>query len=193
VPTARRSKSIRAALALTLFTFVGAVAPAGDSTPESGVPSAWRLSYRIPRDWVADRDTAAELNLSTLLVPDGETYRTAPAVITVAYQEKRPELPLPATLQEFFMAEMEPLLRMYPDLESQSWRPRSLDSTDLEYAGLEVFGDVPRYIRIVLVDAGDGFYAVHAQARLREDLDRDDLTRFFDSLLFLPKGPRAGS
>ena len=147
----------------------------------------------IPRNWVADLATATEMNLSALLVPQGETYRTAEALITVAYQEKHPGLPLPSTLQEFFMAEMEPLLRMYPDLESESWRPKSLDATDLDYAGLEVFGAVPRFIRIVMVDAGDGFYSVHAQVRLRRDLDRDDLAAFFDSLLFLPKRVATGS
>ena len=42
-----------------------------------------------------------------------------------------------------------------------------------------------------MVDAGDGFYSIHAQARYRPDLDGDDVRMFFDSLLFLPKRHRA--
>lgn len=191
--TASRSRRIRRAALLCVLAWSCGSVPAEESAPGSSGSSAWRLSYRIPRNWVADLATATEMNLSALLVPQGETYRTAGALITVAYQEKRPGLPLPSTLEEFFMAEMEPLLRMYPDLESESWRPKSLDGTDLDYAGLEVFGPVPRFIRIVMVDAGDGFYSVHAQVRLREDLDREDLAGFFDSLLFLPKRVGTGS
>jgi len=193
VRTARRSRPIQRALLVGLLVWSCGNALAEDSAPGGAGSPAWRLSYRIPRDWVADIATAAQMNLSTLLVPEGQTYRTAVALITVAYQEKRPELPLPSTLEEFFMAEMEPLLRMYPDLESESWRPKALDGTALDYAGLEVFGQVPRYIRIVMIDAGDGFYAVHAQVRHREDLDRADLAGFFDSLLFLPKRTATGS
>lgn len=186
-----RAILIRCAAAAVVASTCYPLASAGE--PDSSSAPAWRLSYRIPRDWVADRDTAAKMNLSTLLVPEGQTYQTASAIITVAYQEKRPGLPLPSTLEEFFMAEMAPLLRMFPDLESKSWRPHSIDSTELDYAGLEVFGDIPRKIRIVMVDAGDGFYSVHAQVGFLGDLERDDLNGFFDSLLFLPKHPRAGS
>ena len=186
-----RSILIRCAAVVLTVSTCYALTGAGESEPSSA--SGWRLSYRIPTDWIADRDTAAKMNLSTLLVPEGQTYQTASAIITVAYQAKRPELPLPKTLQEFFMAETAPLLRMFPDLESRSWRPHSVDSTDLDYAGLEVFGDIPRKIRIVMVDAGDGFYSVHAQVGFLGDLERDDLNGFFDSLLFLPKRPRAGS
>ena len=188
-----RSILIRCALGVLVAIGCHELTFAGEADTVSATASVWRLSYRIPRDWVADRDTAARMNLSTLLVPEGQTYQTASAIITVAYQEKRPELPLPSTLEEFFMAEMAPLLRMFPDLESRSWRPESVDSTDLDYAGLEVFGDIPRKLRIVMVDAGDGFYSVHAQVGFLGDLDRDDLNGFFDSLLFLPKPPRAGS
>ena len=48
-----------------------------------------------------------------------------------------------------------------------------------------------RSIRIVMVDAGDGFYSVHAQVSYRPDLDGDDVRMLFDSLLFLPKRYRA--
>ena len=188
-----RSMLIRCAAAVLVASTCYELTSAGESESGSAADSAWRLSYRIPRDWVADRDTAARMNLSTLLVPEGQTYQTASAIITVAYQEKRPELPLPSTLEEFFKAEMAPLLRMFPDLESKSWRPESVDSTDLDYAGLEVFGDIPRKLRIVMVDAGDGFYSVHAQVGFLGDLERDDLNGFFDSLLFLPKRRPAGS
>ncbi len=188
-----RSIFIHCAVAVSLFVGFGEGATAQVSESGRSEASAWRLSYRIPRNWVADRDTAARMKLNTLLLPEGRTYQTASALITVAYQEKRPGLPLPATLEEFFMAEMAPLLKMFPDLESKSWRPESVDSTNLDYAGLEVFGDIPRKIRIVMVDAGDGFYSVHAQVGSLGDLDREDLNGFFDSLLFLPKRPRAGS
>jgi hypothetical protein len=163
------------------------LAAADDSAPDTSGPSAWRLSYRIPRAWVSDPETAKTMNLTALLVPEGETYRTADRIITVAYQEKQPGLPLPSTLRQFFDSEMSQLLRMFPDLDSESWQPPSMQETDFHYAGLEIFGDIPRSIRIVMVDAGDGFYSIHAQVRYRPDLDGDDVRMFFDSLLFLPK------
>jgi hypothetical protein len=187
----RRTIRNRAAI-LCLGGFLFAVpAMADDSIPEPARSSAWRLSYRIPQHWVSDPEMAKKMNLTALLVPVGETYRTADRIITVAYQEKRPGLPIPSTLRQFFDSEMGQLLRMFPDLDSESWQPPSMKNTDFHYAGLEIFGDIPRSIRIVMVDAGDGFYSIHAQVRYREDLDKDDVQMFFDSLLFLPKRRRA--
>jgi hypothetical protein len=186
----RRTFSLRA-LAVTLAaSAVAGVVVAADAVPGADRSSSWRLSYRIPKDWVSDPDTADRMNLTALLLPEGETYQSADRIITVAYQEKRPGLPIPATLRQFFDSEMSQLLRMFPDLSSESWQPPSMEKTEFHYAGLEIFGDIPRSIRIVMVDAGDGFYSIHAQARYRPDLDGDDVRMFFDSLLFLPKrGP----
>jgi hypothetical protein len=188
----RRTVSIHALVLVISGLSVVGLAAADDSIPGADRSSAWRLSYRIPRHWVSDPGTAETLSLTALLVPEGETYQSADRIITVAYQEKRPGLPIPSTLRQFFDSEMSQLLRMFPDLDSESWHPPSMEKTEFHYAGLEIFGDIPRSIRIVMVDAGDGFYSIHAQARYRPDLDGDDVRMFFDSLLFLPKRRRAG-
>ena len=189
----RRTSSIRA---LVIVALCGLTAAGGtvadDAVPGADRSSSWRLSYRIPQRWVSDPDTAERLNLTALLLPEGETYQSADRIITVAYQEKRPGLPIPSTLRQFFDSEMSQLLRMFPDLSSESWQPASMERTEFHYAGLEIFGDIPRSIRIIMVDAGDGFYSIHAQARYRPDLDGHDVRMFFDSLLFLPKRHRAG-
>jgi hypothetical protein len=189
----QRTSSIRAlTIVLGLLTLAG-TAPADESVPGADRSRSWRLSYRIPQQWVSDPDTAETMNLTALLLPEGETFQTADRIITVAYQEKRPGLPIPSTLRQFFDSEMSQLLRMFPDLDSRSWQPPSMEKTEFHYAGLEIFGDIPRSIRIIMVDAGDGFYSIHAQARYRPDLDGDDVRMFFDSLLFLPKRGRAAS
>jgi len=187
----RSTISIRAFILFFCGLTVAGLTSADDSIPGADRSSAWRLSYRIPRHWVSDPEAAEKLNLTALLVPEGETFQSADRIITVAYQEKRPGLPIPSTLRQFFDSEMSQLLRMFPDLNSESWHPQSMEKTEFHYAGLEIFGDIPRSIRIVMVDAGDGFYSIHAQVRYRPDLDGDDVRMFFDSVLFLPKRHRA--
>jgi hypothetical protein len=187
----RSTVSIRALVLFLGGLTIAGLTSADDSIPGSDRSSAWRLSYRIPQNWVSDPEMAEKLNLTALLVPEGETFQSADRIITVAYQEKRPGLPIPSTLRQFFDSEMSQLVRMFPDLDSEPWHPLSMEKTEFHYAGLEIFGDIPRSIRIVMVDAGDGFYSVHAQVSYRPDLDGDDVRMFFDSLLFLPKRHRA--
>lgn len=173
------------AVALGAPSAAGAPATAGPGD----APASWRLSYSIPPRWSSDREGADRMQVAAVLVPEGHTFRDADAVITISFQEKRPGVPVPNTLEEFFMSEMSQLLRLFPDLESEGWRPPGFKHVRFEYAGLEIF-DVPRPLRIVLIDAGDGFYSVNASVSRREDLDRDDLRMFFDSLLMLPKRSR---
>lgn len=145
----------------------------------------WRLSYRIPRGWVSDREGAGKRALSALLMPEGTNLDSAEAVITIAFQGKRTSPFRQPSLKGFFMAEMRKLLLVFPDLKSESWKPSSLEATSLDVASLEISGVTPGPLRVVMIDAGDGYYSIHLSVRKHEDLERPDVRTFFESLLLL--------
>ena len=128
----RSTVSIRALVLFLGGLTIAGLTSADDSIPGSDRSSAWRLSYRIPQNWVSDPEMAEKLNLTALLVPEGETFQSADRIITVAYQEKRPGLPIPSTLRQFFDSEMSQLVRMFPDLDSEPWHPLSMEKTCTE-------------------------------------------------------------
>lgn len=155
----------------------GASAGVGDG------PRAWRLSYRIPGGWIADREAASRMQLAALLVPEGQPSGSADATITVAFESRSPFV---STLERFFKNQMAALLRLFPDLESKRWRPPNLEATSFDFASIEITGVLPGPTRVVMIDAGDGFYAINVTVRDRDDLERPDVRAFFDSLLLLP-------
>ena len=180
---------MRVRLFLTLATslFVTAVAlPAiGDAETRS---SSYRLSYRIPLGWASNHDLARKRELTALLLPGGKTTRTAEAVITIAFEGKRSGRPIPPTLKQYFYSEMSKLLRMFPEMKSIEWRPRSLDELELEVdvASLEMYVARRGPMRLVMIDVGDGYYSISLGVNEHELFDRDDIKDFFNSLELLP-------
>ncbi len=148
----------------------------------------WRLSYLVPDGWVSDSDAARRLSLSVLLHPEGAGPHSAEPVIAIAFHPKHDGPFAFPTLESFFMEHMRGLVSMFPDLVTERWIPESLKKVPLEVASLEIYGTQPGPLRIVLVDAGDGYYSIQVMARQLEDLDRPEVRAFFDSLLFLRAG-----
>jgi hypothetical protein len=129
------------------------------------------------------------MELTAVLRPQGGAAGGTDPVIRVAFDRKNPMLPWLSSLESYFKAEMMKILRFFPDVESERWKPPSLDPKEVRFASLEIFerdGGPPPPHRVVMIDAGDGFYSIDLEVNAREDLDRPDVRSFFESLLLIP-------
>lgn len=156
----------------------------GDSetTARAESASVWRLAYRIPPGWFSDRDTARRLEMQALLLPEGASWREGGSMIAIAFERKSYFV---SSLKDLFMSEMGRLLAFFPDLESESWRPASLEDAGADVASLEVYAPAdgaPSPQRLVMIDAGDGYYTINVRMPTREDLDGPDASSFFAGL-----------
>lgn len=154
---------------------------------EKGQRSEKELAFDVPKGWTSDPDAAREAGLYAVFVPAGKTLKTTDKAITVAFQKKDSSKPDMADLEGFFRADMAATLAAFPETEGTKWQPAGLDPDKFKFMSVELFGrakNKPSPHRVLILDAGDGFYSIVLTTASRKDLDRPEFEKFFNSIRF---------
>jgi hypothetical protein len=150
-----------------------------------GQAGARQLKFAAPAGWQEDVEAERKQGASSVLVPAGKTLETAATAIVVVFQRKDPDNPGLDTVEHFHANNMRNMRAASPKgLWTAPWRPSTLDP-ELKWLSVEIYpkeGNVPSPFRIVILDAGDGFFAVTAVAETREALNRPEYDAFFNGL-----------
>ena len=150
-----------------------------------GQHSHKKLSFVIPQGWVKDEKAAKRLGLHGVLVPAGMTFENADKVITIAFQKKDPKKPGLENLKDFVRADRQDTLSRFPDAQFEKWQPAKLDPDKLNFVSFEMYGkekNKPSPQRVVVLDAGDGYFSIALTTRTRNDLQLPMYEEFFNTL-----------
>jgi hypothetical protein len=161
-----------------------------------GQVSAHRLVYSVPEGWREDVEAAKKADITAVLLPADKTMAEADAAITIAFQRKDATKPGLATLKGFFAVDMQNMLEQFPDTEPARWQPSGLDPAAVPFMSIELRGTGPKAsspVRVVFIDAGDGYYSVTLTTLRVAALSDVRFVRFFDGLALTksPSGRRA--
>ena len=152
---------------------------------KKGQQSHTKLSFLIPQGWVKDEKAAKKLGLHSVLVPSGMTLENADKIITIAFQKKDPNKPELENLKNFVTADRQNTLAQFPDAQFEKWQPAKLDPGKLHFVSFEMYGkekNKPSPQRVVVLDAGDGYFSIALTTRTRNDLQLPMCEEFFNSL-----------
>jgi len=150
-----------------------------------GQRSHTKLSFVIPQGWVKDEKAAKKLGLHSVLVPSGMTLKNADKLITIAFQKKDPNKPGLENLKDFVRADRQDTLSRFPDAQFEKWQPAKLDPDKLNFVSFEMYGkekNKPSPQRVVVLDAGDGYFSIALTTRTRNDLQLPMYEEFFNTL-----------
>jgi hypothetical protein len=156
---------------------------------EKGQQSQKTLSFGMPQGWVKDEKAAKKLGLHSALVPSGMTLENADRVITIAFQKKDANKPGLENLKTFVKVDLQDTLAQFPDAQFVKWQPSKLDPDKLDYWSIELYGkqkNKPSPQRLVVLDAGDGYFSISLTAGTRNDLQLAMYDEFFNSLRIGP-------
>ena len=152
-----------------------------------GQAGARQLKFAVPAGWQADAEAVRKHGVYAVLVPEGKTIETSSASIVVVYQRKDPNTPGLDTVENFNANNLRNMRETSPrGLWTAPWRPSSSDFAGMKAVSLEIYpkeGNEPAPMRVLLLDAGDGFFAVTAIAATREGLNRPEYDAFFNTLV----------
>lgn len=171
---------------------LAAAARAFAGAAPAGAPAT--LGYDVPPGWVLDAAGARKAGVELMFLPRGKTPETTDRAIAIAYQTKNPQIPDLADLEAFARADMAATREQFPEMLADRWQPRGLDPRKIRYLSVELYGPTPNRPpphRVIMIDAGDGFYSITYTAETRAILALPEVDAFFDSLRLTP--PESGA
>ncbi len=163
----------------------GLVLAAALAATAAGKPAPATLAYDVPPGWVMDAPGARKAGVELMFLPKGRTPENTDRAIAIAYQAKDPNVPALADLESFVRADMAVTRQSFPDMLAERWQPKGLDPGKIRYLSVELYGskpDRPPPHRVIIIDAGDGFYSITYTAETRDILHEAAVDAFFDSM-----------
>jgi hypothetical protein len=147
---------------------------------EKGLKSTRLLKYDTPAGWSTDKNAVKELGLYDVLVPNGETIKTTPVAITVAFQKKDANDSGLNNLENFYRTELAITLSRYPNAQFARWQPTLLNPDKIPFMSIEIVA--PNLYRVLFIDSGDGYYSISLSAPNDEILNAKEFDDFFNSI-----------
>lgn len=152
---------------------------------EKGQQSQKALTFAMPKGWTKDDDATRTLGVHSVLVPNGKKLENADRVITIAFQKKDPGKSGPEEIKNFGRGVLNNILAEFPEADLAKWQPSKLDPSRQDFWSIELYGKekskpVPQ--RLLILDAGDGYYSVSLTVEKRKDLELPLYEDFFNSI-----------
>jgi hypothetical protein len=147
------------------------------------------LAYDVPPGWAMDAPGARKAGVELMFLPRGKTPDDTDRAIAIAYQAKNPKVPDLADLETFVRADMAVTRQSFPDMLLERWQPKAIDPQKIRFLSVEIYGSRPNQPpphRVLILDAGDGFYSITFTAENRTILHAAEVDAFFDSLRLGP-------
>lgn len=143
-----------------------------------------KLIFKLPEKWTFDTAAQKKYGLYQVAVPQGELLESSSEALTIAFQKKdnRPGL---ENLRSFFRTDLMHVIRQFPDTQFSRWQPSRLDPDKIPFMSTEVFGKTnnqPPPHRLLMIDAGDGYYSITITVRDRAALKLPKFNNFFNSI-----------
>lgn len=152
---------------------------------EKNQVSSQKLSYGIPENWIRDENSIKKMGLYDILVPKGGDIQSSNQSITIAFQKKDLKNEDLSTLQNFFKADMQNTINMFPNAKFERWQPESLNPDKINFMSIEIYSeqkDQPSPARLLMIDANDGYYSITLTVEDRKILSLPIFIDFFNGI-----------
>jgi hypothetical protein len=153
-----------------------------------GHVSERKLTFTVPKDWQVDEEAAAKLGQYAVILPKGVKIEYADKLIVIGFQYKDPKTPGRDTLANYQKSSFDIARAQFPELQARKWRPSGLDPSKIDYISVEYVSKSGETApsRVLMIDAGDGFYNAQLTAHDEGELRNAVYDEFFNSLKLLP-------
>lgn len=147
-------------------------------------PSARKLMFAVPAEWVLDAATTKQLGLCAVIVPKGKTLQNSDRMISVIFQRRNESRPEFTSFGAYVDASLRFALSHAPGTQQHDWKPASLADVSLEYRSTLIVGGPqgPSPCLYLWINSGDGYYTVQVSAAERNTLEDALYREFFASL-----------
>src|SRR5262245_51406676 len=153
-----------------------------------GQVSERKLTFTVPKDWQVDEEAAVKLGMYAVILPNGVKIESADRLIVIGFQYKDPNSPGRDTLANYQKSSLDLARAQFPELQANKWRPSGLDPSKIDFISVEYVSKSVEIApsRVLMIDAGDGFYNAQLTAHHEGELRNAVYDEFFNSLKLLP-------